>query len=760
MQVWSAPWYRPEICKMQQTFADSSVSACSGTLVGPYHLMTARHCTFDPCRGEATIVRVACGFGYVDGDEIDDYAHFGTAFGTNYVYYTSYDESRTCGDMGLGSIEHDMVLYRLDRAVGINVGYFGVTSGSLSLTNVLGFPADRRLNSYVSHADSSLFHRSKEVTEAAGGDYYFDDMWLFNGETGGPWYAYYSSTETREVGGIAVGGTTGTGCLVYAAKVKDVWVDAVNLLKGQPSNSALEPWTAPPDYCHIVRYQADVFDLYSGAPMRGVGSSLQDYAFSTYGTSDSFVAVIVLQNIGNSLGSFSLQYVARSSSSSAEISLASVSVTLEPFARRRYTISLATSWADSEVRDIYVDWSATNCFTNDGDWAFLGSVFRTVQPTLEPTPEPTLMPVTPECGPDAGTVCGWGQPCCSKNGACGITSEFCNSDCLSTYSFRSTCAHNEDGLATATPSPTTVTNCPSGWAEYNDMCWSITSQTYRRWRQCEDACSPGWHACIADDGENRFLVDLAYAQRVPDVWIGASDEEIEGVWKWSESCPVSSNFTAWSPNEPNNGTTTGAAQNCAAMWNKLDGGWDDKVCADFRAACACQMRVPAPPLDVEYYVNPFDSVAAVVTDGAAAKTTVSAARDFNGLPTSVYSTRYFAGTDVGTNAGIAGGGFPSKTVAEALLEWNSSVITTFHDVGDSHKLIKRAVFEGVVMDYVYMIDDQVANLSQLERYVLWCRNPTCLESTGAGVRQPAGASSFHRCSGRLASTLRSLATPS
>lgn len=756
-QVWSSPWSRSEVCKTHQTFSDSSVSECSGTLVGPYHFMTARHCTFDPCRGDAKIVRIACGFGYVDGDGIDDYAHFGTAFGTDFVYYPSYDESRTCGDVGLGDIERDMVLYRLDRAVGVNLGYFGVTYDSFSSMNIMGFPADTRLNSYVAHADSRLFHRFQEVTQGTVGDYYYSDLWLFPGETGGPWYAYYTSTDTREIGAVSVGGTTGTGCLVYAAKVKDVWVDAVNAMKGQPSNSTLQPWTPPPDYCHIVQYQADLYNSFNGAPMRGVGSSTQDYAYSTYGTSDSFVAVIILRNIGNIAGTFSLQYFARSASSGADTFLRSISVTLDPFGLSRITVVLGASWTDSEVRDIYVDWSATSCFTNDGDWAYLGSVFKTGEPTPEPTPEPTLMPVSPECGPDVGAVCGWGQPCCRQDGVCGITGDFCNSDCLSAYSFRSTCAHDEDGLATATPSPTTVNNCPSGWVEFNNMCWSITAEAYRRWTKCEEACSPGWHACIADEAENRFLADLTYAQRVPEVWIGASDEATEGVWEWTESCPVSSDFTAWSPNEPNNGATSGKVQNCAAMWNKVDGGWDDKACTDFKAACACQMPIPAPPSHVEYYINPFDSVAAVLTHGDAATTTVSAARDFNGLPTSVYSTRYYAGTEAATGADAK---LPTKTVPQALVEWNSSVLTTFQDVGDSYKLIKRAVFEGAVMDFVYMIDDQVANSSQLERYVLWCLNPSCADKAITGVRRLAGASSFHRCSGRSPSTLRYSATTS
>lgn len=135
-----------------------------------------------------------------------------------------------------------MVLYLLDREVGINVGYFGVTSGSRSLMTVMGFPADARLDSYVAHADSRLFHRFREVTEAAPGDHYDEDLWLFLGETGAPSsilcvHRHTQSRRRRQ-------GIIGTGCVVYAAKVKDVSVDTTKLMKGQPSNRTLQPWTA------------------------------------------------------------------------------------------------------------------------------------------------------------------------------------------------------------------------------------------------------------------------------------------------------------------------------------------------------------------------------------------------------------------------------------------------------------------------------------------------------------------------------------
>lgn len=170
-----------------------------------------------------------------------------------------------------------------------------------------------------------------------------------------------------------------------------------------------------------------------------------------------------------------------------------------------------------------------------------------------------------ECGPSDGFICGWGQPCCSPEGICGSTeADFCNSNCLSEYSFGGTCTQD------VTFAPTVSTECPAGWAEFNGYCWSITSSNHR-WARCDAQCSPGWLACILNQAENEFVADLTYSQQASTVWLGASDAATEGVWEWTSSCPHSSSFTAWSPNEPSN-SGNGGEQHCAAMWNQFYGG--------------------------------------------------------------------------------------------------------------------------------------------------------------------------------------------
>lgn len=177
---------------------------------------------------------------------------------------------------------------------------------------------------------------------------------------------------------------------------------------------------------------------------------------------------------------------------------------------------------------------------------------------------------TPECGTDTGAVCGWSQPCCREDGLCGSSDEFCNADCLSSFSFQSACGTDETAAPTVTPAPTIASECPSGWREYQGYCWNITTESYP-WNQCDEACAPGWPACILDEDVNLWLADLAFTQRVSAAWIGATDAATEGVWEWTASCPYVSTFTAWSPNEPNN-VGIGGEQDCAVIWSLFYGG--------------------------------------------------------------------------------------------------------------------------------------------------------------------------------------------
>jgi hypothetical protein len=86
------------------------------------------------------------------------------------------------------------------------------------------------------------------------------------------------------------------------------------------------------------------------------------------------------------------------------------------------------------------------------------------------------------------------------------------------------------------------------WYNWNGHSYAL-SNNYNSWTVVEnEAVTAGGHLVTLDSqAENDWLVATfgAYGE----IWIGLTDQEVEGVWKWSNE-PIT--YTNWSPGEPNN----------------------------------------------------------------------------------------------------------------------------------------------------------------------------------------------------------------
>lgn len=89
----------------------------------------------------------------------------------------------------------------------------------------------------------------------------------------------------------------------------------------------------------------------------------------------------------------------------------------------------------------------------------------------------------------------------------------------------------------------------------------------------------GYLASVNDQAEHDWLVTTFNVGTTPGptdtLWVGYSDEIIEGTWVWDSGEAIS--YTNWGPGEPNDGggLTNPAGEDYATLWWAHAGRWND-----------------------------------------------------------------------------------------------------------------------------------------------------------------------------------------
>jgi len=84
----------------------------------------------------------------------------------------------------------------------------------------------------------------------------------------------------------------------------------------------------------------------------------------------------------------------------------------------------------------------------------------------------------------------------------------------------------------------------------------------------------GYLVCITSEKEQNFISEIITINgNVQPTWIGLSDEEVEGEWKWVNGEKVE--YKDWQPNQPDNADCWGGKQNCAWLGFCNSPKWDD-----------------------------------------------------------------------------------------------------------------------------------------------------------------------------------------
>lgn len=119
--------------------------------------------------------------------------------------------------------------------------------------------------------------------------------------------------------------------------------------------------------------------------------------------------------------------------------------------------------------------------------------------------------------------------------------------------------------------------CPSGWQSFQFSCY-YTSGSKKNWRNSRDFCkNKGADLAIITSQEEMNFINGLYSSD-KEVWIGLTDDGIEGHFRWVDGTPLNQTVTFWGSGQPN--SFDGRNQDCVEFWHRATGHgeWNDESC--------------------------------------------------------------------------------------------------------------------------------------------------------------------------------------
>ncbi|XP_078393937.1 CD209 antigen-like protein C isoform X3 [Cetorhinus maximus] len=138
--------------------------------------------------------------------------------------------------------------------------------------------------------------------------------------------------------------------------------------------------------------------------------------------------------------------------------------------------------------------------------------------------------------------------------------------------------------------------CPNGWKVHNHHCYRFSMERVN-WDSAKQQCeSQNSHFIIINTEQEQNIIKKSIENNPGDYWIGLTDRESEGNWKWVDGTPVS--FTRWEQGEPNNAAGN---ENCAII---RSADWNDVSCSDqFPFICEKKALPSVEAADIEKYCS-------------------------------------------------------------------------------------------------------------------------------------------------------------
>ncbi|XP_045890987.1 C-type lectin domain family 4 member M-like [Micropterus dolomieu] len=110
----------------------------------------------------------------------------------------------------------------------------------------------------------------------------------------------------------------------------------------------------------------------------------------------------------------------------------------------------------------------------------------------------------------------------------------------------------------------------NGWQFFRDGFYHISSQT-KTWKESRNDClQKGADLLIINNIEEQTFI----RQFKKNMWIGLTDSETEGTWKWVDGTPMTTSY--WYSGEPNGGSS----ENCVEIkYYDEENNWNDGPCS-------------------------------------------------------------------------------------------------------------------------------------------------------------------------------------
>ncbi|XP_040892220.1 CD209 antigen-like protein C isoform X3 [Toxotes jaculatrix] len=122
-----------------------------------------------------------------------------------------------------------------------------------------------------------------------------------------------------------------------------------------------------------------------------------------------------------------------------------------------------------------------------------------------------------------------------------------------------------------------------GWVHFRDSLYYISS-TERTWQESRNYClQEGADLMIINSKEEQDFAEQVKGR----MWIGLTDRETEGTWKWVDGTPLTISF--WASGEPN--SFESKEEDCVELrYHGTVESWNDKPCDD-QILWVCEKKV-------------------------------------------------------------------------------------------------------------------------------------------------------------------------